>query len=176
MPAIERAVAEVNPAIAVRTRVARQSVSNGLVRERLDGCAVRRLRRAGRDCWRPLASTACCRTPSRAAPTRSAFASRWARAAPRCCAWCIVEAGWLVGIGLVIGTGAWSRRRSRRRALLFGLQPSRSRHDRRRGDAAGRDRIGGQLPAGAPRLPRRSDERAATGMSATETRARSRTG
>jgi predicted lysophospholipase L1 biosynthesis ABC-type transport system permease subunit len=35
MPAIERAAAEVNPAIAVRTRVARQVVRNGLVRERL---------------------------------------------------------------------------------------------------------------------------------------------
>ena len=32
---IERAVAEMNPAIAVRIRVARQAVRNGLVRERL---------------------------------------------------------------------------------------------------------------------------------------------
>jgi predicted permease len=35
MPAIERAAADINPAIAVRTRVARQVVRNGLVRERL---------------------------------------------------------------------------------------------------------------------------------------------
>jgi putative ABC transport system permease protein len=123
MPSIERAVAEVNPAIAVRTRVARQVVRNGLVRERLMAAlsgafGVLAALLAAVGLYGVLSYTVMRRA--------NEIGIRLAMGASRATVLRMVlaESGWLVGTGLVIGLVMALGAARAARSLLFGLQPA----------------------------------------------------
>jgi putative ABC transport system permease protein len=123
MPSIERAVAEVNPAIAVRTRVARQVVRSGLVRERLMAAlsgafGVLAALLAAVGLYGVLSYTVMCRA--------NEIGIRLAMGASRATVLRMVlaESGWLVGTGLVIGLVMALGAARAARSLLFGLQPA----------------------------------------------------
>jgi putative ABC transport system permease protein len=123
MPSIERAVAEVNPAIAVRTRVARQFVRNGLVRERL----MAALSGAFGVLAALLAAVGLYGVLSYTVMRRSnEIGIRLAMGASRAAVLRMVlkESGWLVGIGLAIGMALALGAARAAQALLFGLQPA----------------------------------------------------
>jgi putative ABC transport system permease protein len=123
MPSIERAVAEVNPALAVRTRVARQVVRNGLVRERL----MAALSGAFGILAGLLAAVGLYGVLSYTVMRRSnEIGIRLAMGASRTAVlrMVIAESGWLVGTGLVIGLALALSAGRAAQALLFGLQPA----------------------------------------------------
>lgn len=123
MPAIERAVAEVNPAIAVRTRVARQVVRNNLVRERL----MAALSGAFGVLAAVLAAVGLYGVLSYTVMRRSnEIGIRLAMGASRAAVLRMVlkESGWLVGTGLAIGLALALGAARAAQALLFGLQPA----------------------------------------------------
>jgi putative ABC transport system permease protein len=122
-PSIVRAVAEVNPAIDVNVRVIRQAVSNGLVRERL----MAALSGAFGALAGLLAAIGLYGVLSYTVTRRSnEIGIRLAMGASRMMVlrMVIVEAGWLVGVGLVIGTALGLGATNAARSMLFGLQPT----------------------------------------------------
>ena len=123
MPSIERALAEVNPAIIVRTRVARQVVRNGLVREGLMAAlsgafGVLAALLAAVGLYGVLSYTVMRRA--------NEIGIRLAMGASRATVLRMVlaESGWLVGIGLLIGLALSLGAARAAQALLFGLQPA----------------------------------------------------
>jgi predicted permease len=123
MPAIERAVAEVNPAIDVEMTVLNQGVSRGLVRERL----MAALSGAFGALAGLLAAVGLYGVLSYTVTKRSnEIGIRLAMGASRrkVLQMVIAEAGWLVGIGLVIGAALGLAATNAASKLLFGLQPN----------------------------------------------------
>ena len=164
MPSIERAVAEINPAIAVRTRVARQAVRNGLVRERLMAALSACIRRAGRLAGggrslrravlhgdAPLERDWYSPRDGREPRRRAAHGDRGVGVAGR-------DRGCVIGLALALGAGRAAR------ALLFGLQPADPSTIAAAMLLLAAIGLRGQLCAGSPRLARRSDERIKTGI------------
>jgi putative ABC transport system permease protein len=122
-PAIVRAVAEINPAIDVNVRVIRQAVSNGLVRERL----MAALSGAFGALAGLLAAIGLYGVLSYTVTRRSnEIGIRLAMGASRAAVlrMVIVEAGWLVGVGVVIGTALGLGAANAARSMLFGLRPT----------------------------------------------------
>jgi predicted permease len=122
-PAIERAVAELNPAIDVNMRIIKESVSNGLVRERL----MAALSAAFGALAGLLAAVGLYGVLSYTVTRRSnEIGIRLAMGASRLSVlrMVIVEAGWLVGIGLIVGTALGLGAARAASSLLFGLQPT----------------------------------------------------
>jgi predicted permease len=122
-PAIVRAAAEINPAIDVSTSVIRQSVRNGLVRERL----MAALSAAFGALAGLLAAVGLYGVLSYTVTRRAnEIGIRLAMGASRASVlrMVIVEAGWLVGVGLAIGTALGLGAANAARSLLFGLRPT----------------------------------------------------
>jgi predicted permease len=123
MPSIARAVATVNPAINVQTRTISQSVSGGLVRERL----MAALSAAFGALAALLAAVGLYGVMSYSVTRRAnEIGIRLAMGAHRfeVLRMVIVEAGVLVGVGLGIGVALGLGAANAGRSLLFGLQPT----------------------------------------------------
>ena len=123
MPAITRRVAEVDPAITIELSVVSQTVSKGLVRERL----MASLSGAFGALAGLLAAVGLYGVLSYTVTRRSnEIGIRLAMGASRRAVlrMVIVEAGWLVGTGLVIGTALGLGAANAARTLLFGLRPT----------------------------------------------------
>jgi ABC-type antimicrobial peptide transport system permease subunit len=123
MPAISRSVAEVNPAISLELSVVRQTVSRSLVRERL----MASLSGAFGALAGLLAAVGLYGVLSYTVTRRSnEIGIRLAMGASRQAVlrMVIAEAGWLVGIGLVVGTVLGLGAANAARSLLFGLTPT----------------------------------------------------
>jgi ABC-type antimicrobial peptide transport system permease subunit len=122
-PAIERAVAGINPAIDVEMRIVKESVSNGLVRERL----MAALSGAFGALAGLLAAIGLYGVLSYTVTRRAnEIGIRLAMGASRqtVLRMVIAEAGWLVGIGLVLGTALGLGAAKAAGSLLFGLKPT----------------------------------------------------
>jgi putative ABC transport system permease protein len=122
MPAIARGVAEINPEIALELDVLRQTVSKGLVRERL----MAALSAAFGALAGLLAAIGIYGVMSYTVTRRSnEIGIRLAMGASRGGVLRLVigEAVWLVGAGIVIGTAMGLGAARAARSLLFGLQP-----------------------------------------------------
>jgi predicted permease len=122
-PAIERVIADINPAIDVNVTVVKQAVSNGLVRERL----MSALSSAFGALAGLLAAVGIYGVLSYTVTRRAnEIGIRLAMGASRLgvVRMVIGEAAWLVGIGLALGTalGLGAARAASR--LLFGLRPT----------------------------------------------------
>ena len=137
--------------------------------------ALRRRSPRSRWCWPASASTASCRTSSPAARTRWACGWRSGPARRKC-------AAWSSGRGCGCWRSGWrrdSRRRWPRRSssgtLLYGVPAGRSDHVRRHVARHRRRSRGSRpVPAGAPRHPRRSGDRAPPRLSVRDARRASR--
>jgi hypothetical protein len=122
-PAIERAVAEINPAIDVNLTVIKQSVTNGLVRERLMaalssafGALAGLLAAVG---LYGVLSYTVTRRANEIGIRLAMGASR-----PAVLRMVIGEAAWLVGVGLALGTALGLGAARAAGGLLFGLRPT----------------------------------------------------
>jgi len=123
MPAIVRGVGEINPEISLELGVLRQTVSKGLVRERL----MAALSAAFGALAGLLAAIGIYGVMSYTVTRRAnEIGIRLAMGASRSgvLRMVIVEAAWLVGAGLLIGTAMGLGAATAARSLLFGLQPS----------------------------------------------------
>jgi putative ABC transport system permease protein len=123
MPAIARGVAEINPEISLEINVLRQTVSRGLVRERL----MASLSGAFGLLAGLLAAVGLYGVMSYTVTRRSnEIGIRLAMGARRAdvLRMVITEAGKLVAVGLIVGTALGLGAANAARSLLFGLQPT----------------------------------------------------
>ena len=123
MPAITRAVAGINPAMSVEFSVIRQTVSNGLVRERL----MALLSSAFGLLAGLLAAVGLYGVMSYTVTRRSnEFGIRFAMGARRAdVMWMVLaDAGGLITVGILIGGALGLGAANAARTLLFGLQPT----------------------------------------------------
>ena len=156
-PAVVQKIAEVNPLIDIDFSVLSETIASGLVRERLMaalsgafGVLAGLLAAVG--FYGVMSYTVSRR--SNEIGIRLAMGARSVDVLKMV----ITEAGWMVGIGVVIGVALGLGAAKSASTLLFGLQPTDPATIASAHGIAGGDRVYRELSAGATRVETRSDE------------------